>query len=228
MKKYYRVIMIIGMAKRETLNTFVKIIVVIFLGSLVSGCATTGLADYAKLEGLKADKVATTTLQMINSNNVESFINRQEFSTEIRQWDPVAQFDRYRSHFRIYKFHANQGERYEVNLRSLCQCGGFAKRILYPITMLIDSKGNIINDSPSTLKIENASWSLPMNVHSILNGQLEESGTYYVVVAAENQSVAKQVSRTRGFIVTSGVFAIIGMPVVSHPTGKLDITITVF
>ncbi|WP_298187711.1 hypothetical protein [uncultured Pseudomonas sp.] len=103
--------------------------------------------------------------------------------------EPRLDFGSSISNYRIFSLQLKKGERYTLNVRSLCNkpCLGVSKFALKPRAMLLDAYGAVIADKPSHASAAvgqiNLSW----------DGEAAEDGTYYLLVAADNDTLGQTI-----------------------------------
>lgn len=86
------------------------------------------------------------------------------------------------ANYRVFALELSKGESYSLSVKSLCNqpCAGFNKLALKPQALLLDSHGVVIAKQPSS-----ASTVLGQTTLS-WDGKAVESGTYYLLVPADN------------------------------------------
>ena len=103
--------------------------------------------------------------------------------------EPRLDFGSSISNYRIFSLQLKKGERYTLNVHSLCNdpCMGVSKYALKPRAMLLDAYGAVIADKPSHAEAVvgqiNLSW----------DGEATEDGTYYLLVAADNDDIGQTI-----------------------------------
>jgi hypothetical protein len=136
--------------------------------------------------------------------------------------DSVIQFGKYRSNYKLFEFDGVKGSAYTIELRSLCDCLGFSKTVLYPVAYIIDDEGTIINDKPVQLGQGSMGFSYPMNIHGIWSGSFPKTSKYYFLVAADNRNLESAVADVNAQMV-SAPYASISVPMTSDVKGELEI-----
>jgi hypothetical protein len=63
---------------------------------------------------------------------------------------------------------------------------GFKKRIMAPVTFLVDANGNVINDKPVITGPEQFELGLPVYLKVVYSGSFDADGKHYVLVAADS------------------------------------------
>ncbi|TBV05481.1 hypothetical protein [Phytopseudomonas dryadis] len=98
---------------------------------------------------------------------------------------PAMDFGSSLSNYRVYSLALKKGERYRLNVNSLCDdtCMGIDTFALKPRALLLDTYGTVIPDKP--LRASSVVGMLSMG----WDGEAPEDGTYYLLVAADNEDV---------------------------------------
>lgn len=99
------------------------------------------------------------------------------------------QFGSSLSNYRVYSLQLKQGERYRLNVNSLCDntCMGINKFALKPRAVLMDAYGAVIPNKParpsSVIGMTTLGW----------DGEAPEDGTYYLLVAADKEDIGRTI-----------------------------------
>tara|TARA_R110000868_G_scaffold215416_5_gene465539 strand:+ start:221 stop:841 length:621 start_codon:yes stop_codon:yes gene_type:complete len=131
--------------------------------------------------------------------------------------EPRLDFGSSISNYRIFSLQLKKGERYTLNVHSLCNapCMGVSKYALKPRAMLLDAYGAVIADRPSRAEAVVGQISLSWN------GEAAEDGTYYLLVAADNDDIGETIVIDDVWVNNSPLMAVkVGMQ--SSPFGKIS------
>ncbi|TBU83280.1 hypothetical protein DNK06_02220 [Pseudomonas daroniae] len=99
------------------------------------------------------------------------------------------QFGSSLSNYRVYSLQLKQGERYRLNVNSLCDhtCMGINKFALKPRAILMDAYGTVIPNKPArpstVIGMTTLGW----------DGEAPEDGTYYLLVAADKEDIGRTI-----------------------------------
>jgi len=198
-----------------------KVFGALFLAStILTGCQSTAKKDYGQL--LNSNKVAFTNNEAIENSTAITLSPSKPIEAKIALNDSIIQFGKYRSNYKLFEFEGIKGKGYTVELRSLCDCLGFSKTVLYPVAYIIDNEGTIINDKPVQLGQGSMGFSYPMNIHGIWSGSFPKTSKYYFLVAADNRNLESTVADVNAQMV-SAPYASISVPMTSDVQGKLEI-----
>lgn len=192
----------------------------ILTSSLLVGCQSTAKKDYSHL--LNSNKVALTNSEAIQNSTAITLNPSKPTEAKVALNDSVIQFGKYRSNYKLFEFDGVKGNTYTIELRSLCDCLGFSKTVLYPVAYIIDDEGAIINDKPVQLGQGSMGFSYPMNIHGIWTGSFPETSKYYFLVAADNRNSDSAVADVNAQMV-SAPYASISVPMTSDVKGELEI-----
>ncbi|MDX1297031.1 MAG: hypothetical protein R3260_02155 [Pseudomonas sp.] len=122
------------------------------------------------------------------------------------------------SNYRVFSLQLKKGERYALNVNSLCHnaCLGFNKFALKPRALLLDAYGTVIASQPSRATTSVGQISLGWD------GEAPEDGTYYLLVAADNEDIGKTIVIDDIWINNSPLMAVnVGMH--SAPFGQINV-----
>ena len=131
--------------------------------------------------------------------------------------EPRLDFGSSISNYRIFSLQLKKGERYTLNVHSLCNdpCMGVSKYALKPRAMLLDAYGAVIADRPSRAEAVVGQISLSWD------GEAAEDGTYYLLVAADNDDIGETIVIDDVWVNNSPLMAVkVGMQ--SSPFGKIS------
>jgi hypothetical protein len=202
------------------MNKF-KVFGVLFVSyTLLVGCQSTAKKDYSQL--LNSNNVALTNSEAIDNSTAITLNSSKPTETKITLKDSVIQFGKYRSNYKLFEFNGIKSAAYSIELRSLCDCLGFSKTVLYPVAYIIDDKGAIINDKPAQLGQGFMGFLYPMNIHGIWSGTFPKTSKYYFLVAADNRDLESAVADVNTQMV-SAPYASFSVPMTSDVKGELEI-----
>jgi hypothetical protein len=96
--------------------------------------------------------------------------------------DPQVKPGTLTSNYRVFSLQLIKGESYSLSVKSLCNqpCADFNKLAVKPRALLLDSSGAVIAKKPAMASTVLGQITLNWD------GQAPESGTYYLLVAADN------------------------------------------
>lgn len=129
--------------------------------------------------------------------------------------EPGLDFGSSISNYRVFSLTVKKGERYSLNVRSLCNkpCMGVSKFALKPRAMLLDTYGSVIADKPSQAQALLGQISLSWE------GEATEDGTYYLLVAADADDLGQTMVIDDVWINNSPLMAV-NVDMNSSPLGK--------
>jgi hypothetical protein len=131
--------------------------------------------------------------------------------------EPRLDFGSSISNYRIFSLQLKKGERYTLNVHSLCNepCMGVSKYALKPRAMLLDAYGAVIADKPSHAEAVIGQISLSWD------GEATEDGTYYLLVAADNDDLGQTIVIDDVWVNNSPLMAV-KVDMQSSPFGKIS------
>lgn len=165
--------------------------------------------------------IASTTLEAIhNSDAIPMPINAGLLTPNwpISAKEPRINFGSSISNYRVFSLELKKGESYSLSVNSLCNepCEGFNKLAIKPRALLLDASGAVIAKKPT-----NASSVLGQITLS-WDGQAPESGTYYLLVAADNDDIGRTMVIDDSWLSNSPLMSVnAGMS--SAPFGKISV-----
>ncbi len=165
--------------------------------------------------------VATTTLEAIhNTAAIPMPINAGLLTPNwpISAKEPRINFGNSISNYRVFSLELKKGESYSLSVKSLCNepCEGFNKLALKPRALLLDANGAVIAKKPtsasSVLGQITLSW----------DGEAPQSGTYYLLVAADNDDIGRTMVIDDSWLNNSPLMSVnVGMS--SAPFGNINV-----
>jgi len=159
---------------------------------LLGACASNSQTVYQQDVVAGTSPMAKSTLEAIhNSKAIPLPLNPGLLAPQwpISADEPRLDFGSSISNYRIFSLQLKKGERYTLNVRSLCNkpCLGVSKFALKPRAMLLDAYGAVIADKPSHASAAVGQISLSWD------GEATEDGTYYLLVAADNDDLGQTI-----------------------------------
>lgn len=195
--------------------------------------------------------IAENDQQAINNATALQLVPGERLKTELTADDPRYQGQYSLANYKLFRFSAPEVSEYRIELRTLCNCFGLDKFIVYPVARVIDSKGTTINDEWSYVGLQNPDWSYPVNILAVWEGSVDAAGDYYFLVHAYNDQIGGTyltysdwspesrwlAEKIPGLADFHRALSRIGMraeedpepgdyPMWAYPTGKLAVTLT--
>ncbi len=193
---------------------------------MLSGCATTGEADFATLEQSATATAKTTQAALENSPTLPLKIGKSS-ETRLELNDPTLWALGQIANYRIFEFSAPQDGRYKIDLMSLCDCIGFNKKLMRPLGFVLDGEGVVINDAPDSIGYKNETWKLPGRIEGVWSGSAQAGQSYYFLVTADNRAPGSEVTTSSGLTPAGAALIPITVSLKSAPTGKVRVMVTV-
>ena len=186
---------------------------------LLSACAGQS-ASLPALAATDTRPVASTTLEAIhNTQAIPLPVNTGLLAPKwpISANEPRINFGSSISNYRVFSLELKKGESYSLSVNSLCNepCTGFNKLAIKPRALLLDANGAVIAKKPTgastVLGQITLSW----------DGQAPQSGTYYLLVAADNDDIGRTIVIDDSWLNNSPLMSVdVGMH--SSPFGKIS------
>lgn len=203
------------------MKQFVLAVGVVFL---LTGCATTGGADYAALEQ-SSTTVADSPYAALANANVIPLAPGEHTESRLELSDPTLRLAGWIANYRIFAFTAPHDGSYRLQLMSLCNCIGFYKKLMRPIGFVLDSDGAILNNAPDTIGYMEANWTLPGRIEGTWTGAVREGQTYYFLVTADNRTPGDEVASSSGLVPAGAALMPISVSLKSAPAGKIRVAV---
>lgn len=191
-----------------------KLLIPVIVLSFLTGC-TNHLAINQEAVSSSTTPIAHSFEQAIQLASATPLpVDRGLFPRrwEIGTTDPRLEVGQAPGNYRVFDFTLRKGQTYVINVISMCNnmCFGFSKTILKPRVAVIDGQGSVVVDhiaGRNPLVIE---WS----------GIASADGRYFLIVAADNQSLGATVLTVNAPVPGyTGMAVPVGM--VSAPFGKI-------
>ena len=159
---------------------------------LLGACASNPQSTYEHAVRSAQGPIAKSNLEAIH--NVQAIPLPVNPGLLLPTWQigadqPRLDFGSSISNYRVFSLELKKGERYALNVNSLCHnaCLGFNKFALKPRALLLDAYGAVIASQPSRATAVVGQVSLGWD------GEAPEDGTYYLLVAADNEDIGKTI-----------------------------------
>ncbi|MCU1715779.1 hypothetical protein [Pseudomonas sp. 5P_3.1_Bac2] len=186
----------------------------------LAACASNPQNTYQQQVKAAQSPIAKSTLEAIHATEATPLpINPGLLAPQwpISANEPRLDFGSSISNYRIFSLHLRKGEPYSLNVTSLCNdnCTGFNKYALKPRAMLLDAYGTVIADKPSRVS------AAPGQVSLSWDGEATEDGTYYLLVAADNENLGETIVIDDVWANNSPLMAV-KLDMQSAPFGKIS------
>ncbi|MEX6504639.1 hypothetical protein [Pseudomonas zhanjiangensis] len=187
---------------------------------LLGACASDPQSTYEQAVRAGSGPIAKSNLEAIH--NVQAIPLPVNPGPELPSWridaeQPRLDFGSSLSNYRVFSLQLKQGERYRLSVNSLCHapCLGFSKFALKPRALLLDAYGSVIASKPSRVSALLGQVSLGWD------GEAPEDGTYYLLVAADNDEIGRTIVIDDAWLNNSPLMAVnVGMQ--SAPFGRIN------
>ncbi len=188
---------------------------------LLAACSNNPQRLYEENVQRSQSPLASTTLEAIhNTEAIPLPVNTALLTSDwpISATEPRMNFGRSISNYRVFSLPLKKGEPYSLSVKSVCNqpCLGFNKFALKPRAMLLDSNGAVIAKKPSQAAAVLGQITLKWV------GEAPEDGTYYLLVAADNDDLGRTIVIEDAWLNNSPLMAVdVGMH--SSPFGKVSV-----
>ena len=187
---------------------------------LLTACASNPQTLYEQSVKTSDSPMARNTLEAIH--NTQAIPLPLKTGLLAPQWsigadEPRLDFGSSISNYRVFSLSLKKGERYTLNIDSLCNqpCTAFNKLALKPRALLLDAYGTVIANKPTSASAVVGQISLSWD------GEAPEDGTYYLLVAADNDDLGETIVIDDVWVNNSPLMAVnVGMQ--SSPFGKIS------
>ncbi|SNS12523.1 hypothetical protein [Pseudomonas segetis] len=171
---------------------------ILAVSALLTACASTAPSEVSSKSAYEhsvasgSSPMAKTTLEALH--NAEAIPLPVNPGVAVPSWtitadQPRLDFGSSISNYRVFSLALKKGEHFNLNVNSRCNnsCLGVSKFAIKPRAMLLDSYGVIIASKPSHASASLGQMSMGWE------GEAPESGTYYLLVAADNEDIGKTI-----------------------------------
>ncbi|WP_138943172.1 hypothetical protein [Pseudomonas sp. S9] len=171
---------------------------ILAVSALLTACANTAPSEVSSKSAYEhsvasgSSPMAKTTLEALH--NAEAIPLPVNPGVAVPSWtitadQPRLDFGSSISNYRVFSLALKKGEHFNLNVNSRCNnsCLGVSKFAIKPRAMLLDSYGVIIASKPSHASASLGQMSMGWE------GEAPESGTYYLLVAADNEDIGKTI-----------------------------------
>lgn len=186
---------------------------------LLTACASNPQKAYEQSVKAGTSPMAKTTLEAIH--NTQAIPLPLVSGLLAPQWpisadEPRMDFGSSISNYRVFSLSLKKGERYTLNVNSLCHepCSGLNKLVLKPRALLLDAYGTVIANKPTSAAAVVGQISLSWD------GEAPEDGTYYLLVAADNDALGETIVIDDVWVNNSPLMAV-NVDMLSAPFGNI-------
>lgn len=191
--------------------------------SLIATGCTVGVAkQYARVRS-SATALARTDAEALRLVAPRRLEPGATISTTIDLDDARLQKGDAIANYELFAFAAEEGTRYVVDLRSLCDCFGIDKYVLYPDAYLLDTDGNVLEIPPQVTFVAGGG-SRPVHIRMSWSTIAPRSETVYLLVRADNEALGKHRYSFKSDLI--GYDPIV-FPLWAYPTGKIEVQLSI-
>lgn len=197
-----------------------RILITLAASLLLGACASDPQSAYDQSVRAGTSPIARSNLEAIH--NVQAIPLPVNPGLALPSWrigaeEPRLDFGSSLSNYRVFSLQLKQGERYRLNVNSLCHtpCLGFNKFALKPRALLLDAYGTVIASKPSRVSRVFGQVSLGWD------GEAPEDGTYYLLVAADNDDIGRTIVIDDAWLNNSPLMAV-KVDMQSAPFGQIN------
>lgn len=131
---------------------------------------------------------------------------------------PRLLIDNIPSNYRTFSIELNAGDPYSLHVISDCiSCAGHARYGVKPMLYLLDDQGNLVNDRPSD------AYSGTHGATLRLTGYAPHSGTFVLVVVADNRELGREISLEQDTRNADQAILQKRLPMRSYPIGAIRV-----
>lgn len=187
---------------------------------LLGACASNPQTTYQQEVVAGSSPMAKSALEAIhNTQAIPLPLNPGLLAPQwpISADEPRLDFGSSISNYRIFSLQLKKGEPYTLNVHSLCNkpCLGVSKFALKPRAMLLDAYGAVIAGKLSHTSAVTGQISLRWD------GEAAEDGTYYLLVAADNDDLGQTIVIDNVWVNNSPLMAV-KVDMHSSPFGNIS------
>ncbi len=156
-----------------------RVLLVVFLSLLFSGCAS---VTYQRMEGA-ADKKINDIAQASAAVKPVGILKPVTLTKLVitEKASPVFAQGEVESRFEVLQLTGQKDHRFRIDIMAMCDCLGFSKRSMAPVTYLLDSTGAAITKEVAEMPPE-SEW---YKMRKTLQGKFPADGTYYLAIVAD-------------------------------------------
>lgn len=215
-------------------NTYLKILKsfqIIFFTVLLLPmyyCAPTLNKDYLKFSEIPEEDIIRNIPEAIEKTKALEIIPGDTIAAKLTESDPVivlGRLEKYRTNYKLFKFHGKENEKYTVEIQSYCDSLTIYREIMFPLLIIADSEGNVLKHT--NLAVYETLTSSISGLSFIYGSQQMYSprdGEYYILIVSDN-SEQKGNSITTVFRETTFRYKLQGILGKRYPWGNFKVSI---
>lgn len=136
------------------------------------------------------NEVLQTYSDAVNKTSIVSIALDNVLKDRITSADPIIKRTDYLANFKIYKFSALENKRYNIVVKSYCDCGGFTKQIMEPEITILNSEGEKLAEMEIVPKLP--TFLEPIMFLGIDEIQSPQNQTIYILVSSKNTDIGQK------------------------------------
>ncbi len=159
-------------------------------GMLFYHCATAPNQHYLNFSTLTDSLKITSLEDAVSKTEVVKLSFGDTTASELSQSDPLillGKIEKYLTNFKVFSFHGDENEVYSIEITSICDSQSSDKNIMYPLMILVDSKGNVLKQNKMlTYETITSNLSSATRIYGYQEVYIENAGDYYLLVVSDN------------------------------------------
>jgi len=211
----------------KILASFLKIFFAALL-IFIYHCAPALNEDYLKFSEIPEEEIIKSIPEAIEKTEAQEILLGDTVAAKLTESDPVIELgrsDKYRTNYKLYKFHCKENEIYTVEIQSFCDSLSIAREIMFPLIIISDSEGNVLKHT--NLAVYETLTSSISGLSFIYGAQQMYSpkeGEYYILIVSDN-SEQKGNSITTVFRETTFRYTLRGILGKRYPWGSFRLSV---
>jgi hypothetical protein len=175
--------------------------------ALLSGCAGIVRSDPA------SEKVyRDVSSAVLNTRPIGHVDHGSAQNVKIGDQSPSLDADSIKGRFEIVTVRGEMGKKFEINSAAVCDCFGFRKYSVVPVSFLADTTGRVV------FKADGSS-------SQTLKGVFPADGTYHLVIVADKSKAGFRIGEIKAGLAYPSGFKpdVLTIPMTGHPTGLVRV-----
>lgn len=210
-------------------NFFLKIFFTTVL-LFVYNCATTPSEEYIKLSKIPEANIIKDIPESIQNTEAIEIPVGDTVSSKLTESDPVillGKTDKYRTNYKLFKFHGKENEIYSVEIQSYCDSLSTYREIMFPLIIITDKEGNVLkHNNMAVYETLTSSISGLSFIYGVQQMYSPYDSEYYVLVVSDNSN-HKGNSITTLFRETTFRYTLKGLLGKRFPWGNFKLSIKI-
>ncbi len=157
---------------------------------LLFSCAPIPNEQFLKLDQIPESGISQNIQEAVEKGGSINISIGDTFLSRLSETDPIlllGKADIFRSHYKLFQFHAGKNEVYTVEVSGVSDSTGTEKDVLFPIAIIMDSQARFLkHHKMATYETVSSNISHSFRICYLQEIYTPNDGEYFILVASDN------------------------------------------